>query len=104
LWNATCTYTGAAVASGAPGAVADFDFVTATGSPSPDYFSSEVFGDGSSDLSLNNQVVGLVGSKSVSPTPEPATAGPCVAFMLATALVAFARRKCEAARFTLSSR
>jgi hypothetical protein len=90
--NATCTDTGAPVASGTPGSVADFAFLTASGTPAVPYYSSEVFN--SADPALNNQAVGLAEQENTvtAATPEPATAGPFAAFLIATALFAFIRR------------
>ena len=92
ILNASCMYTGPAVAAGSAGSVADFTFLTDTAAPPPAYFSSEVFGDGSSSPDVNNQVVGLVGAD-VVPTPEPATAGPCLAFVMATMLFGLVKRR-----------
>ena len=91
-FNATCTYNCPAVASNAPGSVADFTFLTASGDPAASYNSSEVFD--SANPALNNQVVGLVEKENTvtAATPEPVPAGPCAAFVIATALLAFARR------------
>ena len=67
VMNATCTYTGAAVPAGSAGPVASFTFLTDSGGPlGAVYYASEVFGQGSSKATPNNQVVGLVTTDTVA--------------------------------------
>jgi hypothetical protein len=97
VFNATCTYNGPPVGANAGGELAQFTFLTGVGTQPASYYSSEVFGYGSTDPVVNNQVVGLVGDvgASMTTTPEPPTGLLCLTALVASGIFAFARRTRE---------